>query len=823
MVGVRSGSALVPDESMTEAIAGRIRRGLRLFASSADQPRARRATDVVLLTLSTVGIVLVGLIAVPEPGFSRAVTSFLLSLPAALTGMWQILGDLPALWALVVLVAAFAGGKAKVGRDMVLAIVVGVVLWQLLGRVVTGSWPELQRLFGDVVPPPVFPPARLGVPAALLITASPHLVRPARRFGYAVLLLGSIATVALGASSSVGAAASLLSAGGAAAIVHLLVGSSAGRPSLDDVRFALADMRIDIADLGVADRQDAGSFAVAARATDGAELIVKLYGRDAYDAALVSTVWRTFWLRQPGTPVGLGRLRQVEHEALMTLLAAQAGVPTDSVVTAGATATDDALLVLRRTGVPLVPPDRFRDVAEAPETIFDDDEARRRLRELWDLLGTLHGSGLVHGKLDEEYLILDDGRLGLVQFRAAAVAPTPAQVRADDVQLIVTSIGLFGPELALEGLLEQRSAEEIGDLLPYLQPTALTGDQRRMLKVLDIDLDDLRTEVAEAAGVESPPLIQMRRFTFGSVMRVALPALAVVMLMSAIAGFDLDEFVESLRDASWWLVAIGFVVAQLPRVAQAISTLGAAPVPLPLGPVYALQLAISYVNLAIPTAAARIAVNVRFFQRQGLSATTAMATGALDGVSGFIVQAMLLGSLLLFSGLSLDVDISGPASAAVRIVWMLAVGLAIVVVVILAVPRLRRFVLGGVRRTVQEAVSVLRGLRSPRRLAMLFGGNLVAELLFALALGVFVQAFGHSLALHELLFVNMAVSLLAGLLPVPGGVGVTEGGLIFGLTSFGVPAEAAFAAVILYRISTFYTPPIWGFFSLRWLERHRFL
>ena len=170
--------------SMTEAMAGRIRRGLRLFASTGDLPRARRATDVVLLTLSTIGIVLVALIAVPEPGFSRAVSDFLLSLPTALTGMWQVFGDLPALWALVVLVAAFSRGRAKVGRDMVLAIVVGVVLWLVLGRMVTGAWPELQRLFGDVAPPPVFPPARLGVPAALLITASPHLVRPARRFGY---------------------------------------------------------------------------------------------------------------------------------------------------------------------------------------------------------------------------------------------------------------------------------------------------------------------------------------------------------------------------------------------------------------------------------------------------------------------------------------------------------------------------------------------------------------------------------------------------------------------------------------------------------------
>ncbi len=814
---------MASNESMTEAMANRIRRGLRLFSSSGDQPRARRATDVVLLTISFIGIVFVGLIAVPEPGFSRAITSLFTALPTAMDGMWQIFGDLPALWALVVLVVAFARGRAKVGRDMVFAIVVGVALWLVLGRVVTGAWPEMQRLFGDVAPPPVFPPARLGVPAALLITASPHLVRPARRFGYVVLALGSLASIALGASSSVGVAASLLSAGCAAAIVHLLVGSSAGRPSLDDVRFALADMKIDIAELGVADRQDAGNFAVAARATDGAELVVKLYGRDAYDAALVSTVWRTIWLRQPGSSVGLGRLRQVEHEALMTLLAAQAGIATDSVVTAGATATDDALLVLRRTGTPLVPPDRFRDLDEAPDPIFDDVEARRRLRELWQLLATLHDNGIVHGQLDEEHLVVEDGRLGLVQFRAAAVAPTPAQVRGDEVQLFVTTIGLFGQALALEGLLEQRSAEALGDLLPYLQPTALTADQRRMLKVFDIDLDDLRAEVADAAGLQAPPLIQMRRFTFGTVMRVALPALAAVMLLSAFAGFDFDEFVDSLQDAAWWLVAIGFVVAQLPRVAQAVSTLGAAPVPLPLGPVYALQLAISYVNLAIPTAAARIAVNVRFFQRQGLPATTAMATGALDGVSGFIVQATLLGSLLLFSGLSLDVDVAGPAAAAVRIAWMLAGVLAIALVVILVVPRLRRFVLGGVRRTVQEAVGVLRGLRSPRRLAMLFGGNLVAELLFALALGVFVQAFGYSLALHELLFINMAVSLLAGLLPVPGGVGVTEGGLIFGLTSFGVPQEAAFTAVILYRISTFYTPPIWGFFSLRWLERNRFL
>ena len=804
-------------------MAGRLRRGARLFTNVGDQPRARRATDVLLLATSMLGVVMIGLIAEPQPGYSRAIGDFMAALPDALVGMWQLLADLPILWGLVVLGAAVIRRHGKIARDMLLALAIGAALWLAISRIVNGSWPELGALISDAAPPPVFPSARLAIPAALIVTASPHLVRPARRFGYGVITFGSIATLALQASTALGVVVALLLAAGAAAIVHLIVGSSAGRPSLGDVRYALADMNVPVTELGVADRQNAGQFAVAARGIDGDSLVVKLYGRDAHDAALVSAVWRTIWLRQPGSPVGLGRLRQVEHEALLTLLAAQAGIVTDAVVTAGATRNDDAVLVLRRTAEPLVGHDRFGQHDEVPAPVFVGDEAQERIAEMWQMVTRLHDNGLVHGQVDEDHLVLDDGRLGLIDFRGASVAPTPAQEFSDDVQTFVTTVGLCGRDAAVAGLIEHRSTEQIAELLPYLQPTALTSDQRRMARVMEIDLDKLRSEVAAACGLESPPLIQMRRFTVGSVVKVALPGLAIFMMVSALAGIDLGAFLESLQDAAWWIVLIGFIVAQLPRVAQAVSTLGAAPVPLPLGPVYALQLAISYVNLAIPTAAARIAVNIRFFQRQGVAPAAAVATGALDGVSGFIVQAGLLGSLLLFSSMSLDVDVSGPSSSALTIVGIAAVVAIVAAAVIVVWPSLRRFVFGWVRRTAREAFEVLRGLRSPRRALKLFGGNLAAELLFAAALGLFVQAFGYSLALHELLFINMAVSLLAGLLPVPGGIGVAEGGLIFGLTSFGVPQEAAFAAVMLYRISTFYLPPIWGYFSLNWLERNRYL
>ena len=68
-------------------------------------------------------------------------------------------------------------------------------------------------------------------------------------------------------------------------------------------------------DGGAADRQLAGLFLVNATAASGEQLVVKVYGRDAHDSALISTLWRTLWYREPGSPLRLGRLQQVEHEA----------------------------------------------------------------------------------------------------------------------------------------------------------------------------------------------------------------------------------------------------------------------------------------------------------------------------------------------------------------------------------------------------------------------------------------------------------------------------------------------------------------------------
>jgi len=77
--------------------------------------------------------------------------------------------------------------------------------------------------------------------------------------------------------------------------------------------------------------------------------------------------------------------------------------------------------------------------------------------------------------------------------------------------------------------------------------------------------------------------------------------------------------------------------------------------------------------------------------------------------------------------------------------------------------------------------------------------------------------------LADLLVINISVSLLSSFLPVPGGIGVAEFGLTVGLVAAGMPEEAALATALLYRGATFYIPPIWGFFAMRWLQRNALL
>ena len=63
------------------------------------------------------------------------------------------------------------------------------------------------------------------------------------------------------------------------------------------------------------------------------------------------------------------------------------------------------------------------------------------------------------------------------------------------------------------------------------------------------------------------------------------------------------------------------------------------------------------------------------------------------------------------------------------------------------------------------------------------------------------------------------IGQLGGLLPIPGGIGGIDGGLIGTLIVYGAPAGAAAAAVLLYRVILFWLPLLLGAISFASLRR----
>ena len=92
----------------------------------------------------------------------------------------------------------------------------------------------------------------------------------------------------------------------AAAAVHLLFGSPGGRPSLREVTAAVRDLGVDARDLRPAELQPAGVWTVLGEGAAGEPLVIKVYGRDAWDTQLVTQAWRFLWYRHSSA-----RLRHV--------------------------------------------------------------------------------------------------------------------------------------------------------------------------------------------------------------------------------------------------------------------------------------------------------------------------------------------------------------------------------------------------------------------------------------------------------------------------------------------------------------------------------
>ena len=379
---------------------------------------------------------------------------------------------------------------------------------------------------------------------------------------------------------------------------------------------------------------------------------------------------------------------------------------------------------------------------------------------------------------------------------------------------------IVGEERALAAAHRALGRDGLAELLPMLEPAALSPTTRHDLPNTKALLKALREQGVQITGEEVAAPVELRRVAPTDILLAAGAILGVYLLIGELAGIDWDT---TFNNAEWGWIAIAFLLSWLPPFSGAIAMMGSVAIRLPYKAVVGEQFANNFTGLVGGTVATTALV-IRFFQKQGQKVAVAASSGVLNSLAGMVVQAFLVLIALIFTGDNfVPSDSGGGRDIAGFVILLIVVG-GIAIAVALVVPKLRRRLQGVVQPQIGAAKENLKGiLTTPRKAAMLFGGNLVTQLLFALILEAALHAYGQSLPLLQVVLVNSLASLLGGMAPVPGGMGVVEAGLIGGFTAAGIPQTEAVAATFTARLFTAYLPPIWGWFALQWLRRNDYV
>jgi uncharacterized membrane protein YbhN (UPF0104 family) len=201
---------------------------------------------------------------------------------------------------------------------------------------------------------------------------------------------------------------------------------------------------------------------------------------------------------------------------------------------------------------------------------------------------------------------------------------------------------------------------------------------------------------------------------------------------------------------------------------------------------------------------------------------------ARRSVAFFLIKSGVNFIAVAVLGALMAVGLVGPPLS----LWLTALPAALAALAIggvIAIPRLgtgddpgpdasrtRRAVHASRRAVIDGTIEALQILRSGDR--RVIAGSIGYWIFDNAVLWATFHAFGLSPAL-SIVLMGYLIGQLGGLLPIPGGIGGIDGGLIGTLIVYGTPAAATAAAVLAYRVILFWLPLVVGGIAFALLRR----
>jgi uncharacterized membrane protein YbhN (UPF0104 family)/membrane-associated phospholipid phosphatase len=768
-----------------------------------DEHAERRSSDLVLFMVSAVLALLVGFWAQTQSTVNVNLFRTLNDLSGNMVGLAKAVYALGSIWAVLAVTAVLL--VLRQFRVAVYAVLAGAGAWGLalllndiLG-VHTISGLGVNVRIGDG---PVFPVANVAAITALAFAIAPFIVRPLRRILVVVILLVCTAAMYLGAGFPADVIGGVVVGFGIAALVRVLLGAPGGEPSVAEVRAALADLGYDVVNIVPAAEHIQRAAVMDVELATGERLRVDAFGRDQRDARIAAKVWHKAMYHDPGVAVFGSRIQQVEHIAYTLMLAERALVPASRLVRTGVGGADAAVLVT--TPPPGVP------IGSLPLERVTDDV----LRDAWKQLDALHCAGVAHGTIDGLRVLVDaDGNVAFDDFSAADASGEQYWRNRDDAALLVLSAQLVGDDRAIAAMVAGVGKDRAGAVIPVVQPAALPSGLTTGVKHQGKELKALRGSLVTASGAEDVPPLKIKRLSLLNIGMLLGVLFAVGIAFHSMEGIDWASVKGEFENATWAWAFLALLMYPLVPTSWATALMGCVNKDLPFVPTVLTQLACSFLNLITPNGIGGTALQIDYLHKQDVPVASAGSAMVLSTGVGGAIQMILFLSAAAITATAVDSGSSSDSSSSNALLIIALV--AALIGVVLFIPKIKNKVVPAVKRAATDIWAVVR---NPRKAMQLIGGDTAGNLIYPLILGVCMLAFNQHLDFAQLVVVQVGAGMVGNVAPVPGGIGVTEAALTAGLTSFGIPAAPALASVLLFRGITFLIPPIFGFFTLRWLR-----
>ncbi|MEV0744753.1 flippase-like domain-containing protein [Streptomyces sp. NBC_01220] len=602
---------------------------------------------------------------------------------------------------------------------------------------------------------------------------------------------------------------------------------------------------------------------------DGPPLDVTVVDREQQAQGFFYRVWRRLTLRGITQRRSIQSLRQaLEQEALLAYAAIAAGANAPKLIATSELGPDAVMLVYEHIG------------GRSLDALEDSEITDELVRGAWRQVQALQSRRIAHRRLTGDAILVDRfGKVFVTDLRGGEIAAGDLVLRMDVAQLLTTTGLRVGPERAVAAALEVLGPDAVADCLPLLQPIALSRSTRAHLRRLARERSQREREAvleasdaakrarsqdaepAEDTGRKSDrksqrtekqaekrarddamdvareedllsrirqevllirpqaPVepVRLERIKPRTLFSFIAGAIAAYFLISQVTEADFGAVVE---EAEWGWVAAALGFSALSYIAAAMSLLGFVPERVPFGKTVLAQVAGSFVKIVAPAAVGGVALNTRFLQRAGVRPGLAVASVGASQLFGLGCHILLLAAFGYLTGTEKTPSSLTPSRTVIA--GLLTV--AVLVLVVTAIPFLRKFVVTRVRSLFAGVVPrMLDVVQRPQKLLTGIGGMLLLTGVFVMCLDASVRAFSGPDTPH-LSYASIAVVFLAGnalgsAAPTPGGMGAVEGALTLGLIAVGLPKEVAAPAVLLYRLLTLWLPVLPGWLAFNHLTR----